>query len=178
MDINQFRTRLGAGGVRPNQFVVFLPTIVGIQNPSDVSILVTSAALPASNVNPTIVQYRGREVKFSGERIFDPWTISVINDTSMTLRNYFEYWSNSMNNRTNNGGNIQPILYQRDVTVEQLDRNDAVIRSYKLFNAFPITVSEIGLAYSQNDVISEFTATFQYSHFEILPIITVNPVNV
>jgi hypothetical protein len=96
----------------------------------------------------------------------------------MTLRNYFEYWSNSMNNRTNNGGNIQPILYQRDVTVEQLDRNDAVIRSYKLFNAFPITVSEIGLAYSQNDVISEFTATFQYSHFEILPIITVNPVNV
>lgn len=168
MDINQFRTKLGAGGVRPNQFLVFLPTIIGIQNPSDVSILVTSAALPASNVNPTIVQYRGREVKFSGERIFDPWTISVINDTQMTLRRYFEAWSNSMNNRINNGAiALAPALYQYDIRVQQLDRNDAIIREYSLYNAFPITVSEIGLAYSQNDVISEFNVTFQYSHFDI-----------
>lgn len=167
MNIDEFRSRLGAGGVRPNQFRVFLPGTFFPGLPS-YNILVTSAALPASNVNPTIVQYRGREVKLAGERIFDPWTISVINDTNMTLRKYFEAWSELMNNKVNNGADrLTPRDYQYPVVVEQLDRNNAVLRTYRLQNAFPITVSEIGLAYSQNDVISEFTVTFQYSHFEI-----------
>lgn len=170
MNINEFRTKLGAGGVRPNQFRVFLPPlqIPFAIPPADNSILITSAALPASNVNPTIVQYRGREVKFAGERIFDPWTVSVINDTNLTLRKYFEAWSGSMNNRANNGAfALRPAQYQYDLSVEQLDRNNTVLRTYQLRNAFPITVSEIGLAYSQNDVISEFTVTFQYSHYDI-----------
>jgi hypothetical protein len=168
MNISQFRTRLLNGCARPNQFLVTLtwPGVVG--NPGgDHNLLVTSAALPASNVNPTIVQYRGREVKFAGERIFDPWTITVLNDTNMTLRSYFEKWSSAMNEYVNNGGVTTPALYYADLTVQQLDRNDLVIRTYELKNSFPITVSEVGLAYSANDVISEFNVTFQYSHFEV-----------
>ena len=74
MDISQFKNKLGAGGSRPNQFLVTLnwPTIIGAAVTGDDALLVTSAALPASNVNPTIVQYRGREVKLAGERTFDP----------------------------------------------------------------------------------------------------------
>jgi len=54
--------------------------------------------------------------------------------------------------------------------VSQLDRNDAIIRTYEIYNSFPITVSEVALAYSANDVISEFNVTFQYSHFEVTPV--------
>jgi hypothetical protein len=171
MDISQFKNKLGAGGARPNQFLVTLtfPAAVGV-GASDDSLLVTSAALPASNVNPTIVQYRGREVKMAGERTFDPWTITILNDTSMRMRQYFERWSNLMNNRTDNGGALAPGAYMCDLQVEQLDRNDAVIRGYEIYNAFPITVSEVALAYSANDVISEFNVTFQYSHFEVTPV--------
>lgn len=168
MNINQFKTRLLNGGARPNQFLVTLnwPGLVG--NPGgDHNLLVTSAALPASNVNPTIVQYRGREVKFAGERTFDPWTITVLNDTDMTLRTYFERWSSLMNEYVNNGGSTAPDAYMTDLQVEQLDRNDEVIRTYNIRNAFPITVSEVALAYSANDVISEFNVTFQYLHFEV-----------
>lgn len=170
MDITQFRTLLGAGGTRPNQFRVLLTWPLGIGAPGDTSLLVTGAALPASNVNPTIVQYRGREVKLAGERIFDPWTITVINDTSMILRQRFEEWSDFMNNRIDNSGSIVPSTYLRDLTVQQLDRNDVKLREYIVRNAFPINVSEIALAYSQNDVISEFTVTFQYSHFDVTPV--------
>ena len=171
MDISQFKAKLGAGGARPNQFLVTLtfPALVGV-GASDDSILVTSAALPASNVNPCIVQFRGREVKLGGERTFDPWTVTVINDTTMKLRMLFERWSNLMNDRTNNGGQTTPGLYMADLTVEQLDRNDQTIRTYQIFNSFPITVSEVGLSYGSNDVISEFTTTFQYSHFEVTPL--------
>jgi len=137
---------------------------------SEDSVLVTSAALPASNVNPCIVQYRGREVKLGGERTFDPWTVTVINDTTMKLRKLFERWSNLMNDRTNNGGYTAPGSYMADLLVAQLDRNDETIRTYQLFGCFPITVSEVGLSYGSNDVISEFTVTFQYQSFEVTPL--------
>lgn len=171
MDINEFKSRLGAGGARPNQFLVTLtfPTAVGAAAGQD-SLLVTAASLPASNVNTTSIQYRGREVKFAGERSFDPWVITIANDTSMRLRSLFERWSDLMNNRLNNGGETVPALYMADLTVEQLDRNDAVIRSYSMKDAWPTNVSEIALAYSQNDVISEFQVTFQYQWFEVRPL--------
>jgi hypothetical protein len=168
MNINDFKSRLGAGGARPNQFKVWLTFPSPIPNKDSDNFLVTAASLPASNVNPTIVQYRGREVKLAGERTFDPWTITVINDTQMSLRNKFEQWSNMMNIRENNGGITLPAKYMVDFSVEQLDRNNESIRTYGFFGAFPITVSEVGLSYGSNDVISEFTVTFQYQAFEIL----------
>jgi hypothetical protein len=170
MDINQFRNKLGAGGARPNQFLVTLNFPAGVGVAGDKSILVVGASIPASNVNPTIVQYRGRAVKLAGERDFDPWTVTIINDTDMSLRRLFERWSDLMNNRINNSGSTQPSTYYADLLVSQLDRNDETIRTYQIYNAFPNSVSEITLAYGQNDVISEFNVTFQYSHFEVLPL--------
>lgn len=172
MDISKFRNAMGAGGARPNQFLVTLafPALVGFSASEATSIQVTSAALPASNVNPCEIQYRGRTVKFIGERTFDPWTISVANDTSMTLRTAFERWSNIGNDRTNNGGQTTPAAYMADIMVQQLDRNDSIIRTYQMYDAFPITVSEVGLSYGSNDVISEFTCTFQYQNFEVSPL--------
>ena len=171
MDIMQFRNKLGAGGARPNQFMVLLnfPAETGIAS-DDTSLLVSAAALPASNVNPAIVMYRGREVKFAGERTFDPWTITVLNDTTMKLRQAFERWSDLMNNRIDNSGEVIPNFYMATLHVQQLDRNEELIRNYNIFNAFPITVSEVGLSYAANDVISEFNLTFQYSHIEVNPV--------
>lgn len=166
MDISKFKGLLGAGGARPNQFRILLsfPSYVTVPNP-EYSLLVTGAAVPASNVNPTLVQYRGREVKLAGERIFDPWTITIVNDTEFSLRRPFEEWMNGMNNLVDNTGVLTPRDYQIDLEVEHLDRNDDVLQTYKLHSAFPINMSEIALQYGQNDVIEEFTVTFQYQHY-------------
>jgi len=171
MNIEDFKSRLGAGGARPNQFLVELsfPTYVGAVDNS-YSVLVTGAALPASNVNPAIIQYRGREVKLAGERIFDPWTITVVNDTEFSLRAPFEEWMNGMNNREGNTGSaLIPSDYQEDLIVKHLDRNDRPLPggTYTLKNAFPINMSEIALQYAQNDILEEFTVTFQYSHYDV-----------
>ena len=179
MNIDDFKTRLGAGGARPNQFRVWLKFPQGIPTANADNFLVTAASLPASNVNPTIVQYRGRELKLAGERTFDPWTITVINDTKMSLRAKFEQWSNMMNIRANNGGYTHPSRYMVDFSVEQLDRNNESIRMYDFKGTFPITVSEVGLSYGLNDVISEFTVTFQYQYFEVKspPFAPIKPAN-
>jgi hypothetical protein len=169
MNITEFKSRLGAGGARPNQFRVLLgfPSYVtGVD--TSYSILVTGAAVPASNVNPAIIQYRGREVKLAGERVFDPWTVTIVNDTNQSLRRPFEQWMAGMNNNATNTGSLTPAQYQADLVIEHLDRNDKVLRGgrYTLRNAFPIQMSEIALQYAQNDVIEEFTVTFQYQHYD------------
>ena len=162
MNIADFKSRLGQGGARPNQFRVLLafPTLAAAGLKSDYSVLVSGAAIPASTVNPAIVQYRGREVKLAGERIFDPWTITIINDTNQSLRGPFD--------KVDNGAEaLTPSEYQVDLTVEHLDRNDdpLPLGTYLLHDAFPINMSEIALQYAQNDVIEEFTVTFQYQHY-------------
>lgn len=170
MNIEEFKARLGAGGARPNQFRVrlaFPAFVVGV-DPS-YSLLVTGAALPASNVNPAIIQYRGREIKMAGERIFDPWTVTIVNDSNFTLRRPMEEWMNGMNNRETNEGVLTPRDYQADLIVEHLDRNDKVLAggTYTLRNSFPINMSEIALQYAQNDIFEEFTVTFQYTHYDV-----------
>ena len=168
MNIEEFRSRLGAGGARPNQFRVTLnfPTIAESDN--TYSILVSGAAIPASTVNPAIIQYRGREIKLAGERIFDPWTVTIVNDTNQSLRRPFEQWLDSMNQKDDNRGNLNPVDYFQDIEIEHLDRNDAVLPGgkYILYDAFPINMSEIALQYAQNDIIEEFTVTFQYQRYE------------
>ena len=170
MNIEEFKARLGAGGARPNQFRVrlaFPAYVVGV-DPS-YSLLVTGAALPASNVNPAIIQYRGREIKMAGERIFDPLTITIVNDSNFTLRRPMEEWMNGMNDRSTNEGVLTPRDYQADLIVEHLDRNDEVLPggTYTLRNSFPINMSEIALQYAQNDIFEEFTVTFQYTHYDV-----------
>lgn len=170
MRINDFKNRLTAGGARPNQFRVQISWPTGVSVPVDTAndILISGAAIPASTVNPVITQYRGREVKFAGERIFDPWTITIINDAKQSLRAPFESWMELMNNKDDNGGTLNWDGYQTDLTVEHLDRNDGVINKgrYTLKDAFPINMSEIALQYAQNDIIEEFTVTFQYQTYE------------
>ena len=165
MDIGKFKGALGAGGARPNQFEVMLTFPGGISAGGDHLLLVTGASLPASTVNPAIIQYRGREIKLAGERIFDPWTITIVKDSSMTLRFMFEEWMDKMNRKHDNQGAIKPKDYQSILSVTHLDRNDGPLAHYQLNDAFPINMSEIALQYAQNDIIEEFTVTFQYQDY-------------
>lgn len=170
MNVSEFKSKLGAGGARPNQFLVELAFPTYVTNPPvDMSIMVTGAALPGSTVNPAVIQYRGREVKLAGERIFDPWTITVVNDTEQRLRRAFEAWMEGMNNKVDNQGRLNPQQYSRDLVVAHLDRNDEELPGgrYTLVDAFPIQMSEIALQYAQNDIIEEFTVTFQFQHYTI-----------
>ena len=168
MNIEEFRSRLGAGGARPNQFTDTLNFTTIAESDNTYSILVSGAAIPASTVNPAIIQYRGREIKLAGERIFDPWTVTIVNDTNQSLRRPFEQWLDSMNQKDDNRGNLNPVDYFQDIEIEHLDRNDAVLPGgkYILYDAFPINMSEIALQYAQNDIIEEFTVTFQYQRYE------------
>lgn len=172
MDISEFKQALGDGGARPNQFSIWVTFPTGVDDPSErEQLLVTGASLPASTVNPAIIQYRGREIKLAGERIFDPWTITIVNDTKFTLRKKFEAWMNGMNHLEENTavGYLDPKVYQQPIIITHLDRNDKALMTVDLNDAFPINMSEIALQYAQNDIIEEYTVTFQYQSYSVTP---------
>ena len=168
-NVERFKSALTNGGVRPNQFAVQLsfPTYVAgaALAVARAPFLVNIAELPGQTVNPAIVQYRGREVKFVGDRIYAPYTLTVLNDSELSIRNALEQWMGGMEDYATKIGRLQPSEYQRDVDAFQLDRNGNVLKSYKLVNAFPVDLSPVGLDFGANDQISQFTVTFQYQHF-------------
>lgn len=168
-NVERFKSALTNGGARPNQFAVQLsfPTYVTSASlaVSRAPFLVSVAELPGQTVNPAIIQYRGREVKFVGDRVYQPWTITVLNDAEMSIRTAFEQWMGGMEDYAGKFGRLQPSEYQRDLQVFQLDRNGNALKSYNIVNAFPVDLSPIGLDFGANDQISSFTVTWQYQHF-------------
>lgn len=161
-------------GVRPNMFEVSIqfPAGAGADDTEIVTYMCKSAALPSSNVGVIEVPFRGRTVKIAGDRTFDNWSATFINDKDFKTRSYFEKWLEQINShQANTAGIIDPTQYGRTVTVKQLEKDDSaggeVVRSYKLWYAFPTSASAIDLAYDSNDQIEEFSIEFQYSYWTV-----------
>ena len=168
--ISDFKSRLSGGGARPNLFEVELafPNAVAIDN--DVlqksRFLVKAAALPASTIAPIDVPFRGRILKIAGDRTFETWTITVLNDTDFSIRSAFEKWMNIINKMSDATGLVDPEGYQKDATVKQLDRDGGVLRSYKFWDIFPTNISTIDLSYETTDTLEEFTVELQVQWWE------------
>jgi hypothetical protein len=170
--VDQFKAAIGNGGARPNQFMVemFPPgAAVPIGLPS-IPYLTSAASLPGQQIGAAVVQYRGREVKFAGDRVFQPWTTTFLNDTSLTARTICENWMQIMENRVAKVGITTPALYYGTLQVSQLNRNGAVMRIYRFTDVLPIDISEVGLDFGANDQVSTFTCTWAYQQFDILPV--------
>lgn len=161
-NIGGFQSLINSGS-RPNLFEVNLGSRTG----SLASFLVTAASLPGRTVGTASVFYRGREYKLAGDMVFAPWTTTIINDSNLVLRSVLENWMNESIENTDTKtapGNPEgvPTGYFDDLIVNQLDRSGQVIRSYRLVNAWPSDISEVGLSFDANDQISSFTCTWQY----------------
>ena len=168
--ISDFKSRLTGGGARPNLFEVELafPDAVSIENDvlQKARFLVKAAALPASTVAPIEIPFRGRILKIAGDRTFETWTITVLNDTDFSIRSAFEKWMNVINKMDDGTGLQNPEEYQKDATVHQLDRDGAILRSYKFWDIFPTNVSTIDLNYETTDTLQEFTVEMQIHFWE------------
>jgi hypothetical protein len=168
-NIADFKAQMIGGGARPNQFRVELtfPSYVplGVVAGQRAQFLCKAAQLPASTIEALPVLYRGRAINFAGERSFQPWTVTIYNDTTFNIRNALEQWQAGIQNYSTSDGRTNPRDYQVDLNVHQLDRNGAIIKSYKFVDAFPTAISAIGLDYDQQNAIEQFDVEFTYNFF-------------
>ena len=168
--ISDFKSKLTGGGARPNLFEVELafPNAVAIENDvlQKARFLVKAAALPSSTINPIEIPFRGRILKIAGDRTFETWTITVINDVDFVIRSAFEKWMNVINKLDDATGLQNPDEYQKAAMVHQLDRDGGILRSYKFWDIFPTNLSTIDLSYETTDTLEEFTVEMQVHFWE------------
>ena len=184
--IDSFKSRLVSGGARPNLFEVEMdfPSGVGIFDGeidnTTYRMMIKGAQLPASNIAEVIVPFRGRQLKVAGDRRFDPWTITVLNDGDFKLREAFERWSNYIIKVSDGSGTINPTDYFADWRVNQLGRASTelatrgdqsgatlpVLRRYNMKGCWPSAVGGIELSYDTADTVEEFQVTLQVQWWE------------
>ena len=167
LGVDDFKAKLTGGGARPNLFkaTINFPAYAGGDS-EFTSFMVKGAGLPASVIANIDVPFRGRQLKIAGDRTFEPWTITVINDAEMRVRNSFETWMSGINNHVENTGLQNPTDYQADMIVEQLGKDGSVTKTYTLRGAYPTNISQIDLSYDTNDAIEEFTVEINYQYWE------------
>ena len=177
--ITNFRDRLVGGGARSNLFEVNITLPNGVFGlldvDADMRFMIKAAEIPASNIGNIPVPFRGRVLPVAGDRTFDPWTVTIINDQKFNIRDAMEQWTNLINDLQFAGGDINPADYQTKAEVFQLGRNAKtdgldqtggegipVLRQYNFEGIYPNTVSAIPLDYGATDQIEEFQVTFNY----------------
>jgi hypothetical protein len=194
--ISDFKSALTGGGARPNLFEVSIPTFPAAVESSAwttaaggeaelFSFLCKAAALPASNISPIDVPFRGRILKVAGDRTFDTWTVTILNDENFKIRSGFEIWMNSISKLDNNTGATNPTSYMTNAVVHQLGRgadkrkestsNSDILggsgipplRTYYFYDIFPTNISQIDLSYDTSDTIEEYTVEFQVQYWKI-----------
>lgn len=186
--ITGFKERLAGGGARNNLFEVNIPAFpASISNLWNVAaggesetfnFLCKTASLPASTVASIDVPFRGRTLKVAGDRSFDVWNVTIINDENFKLRTAFESWMNVMNRLENATGATNPSSYMVDAYVHQLGRGAGTresrnnsnivngsaitpLRTYKFNSIFPTNISAIDLSYDSENSIEEYSVEFQ-----------------
>ena len=175
--IQDFKSALVGGGARPNLFEVTIPSPpTGVTLTPNFPILCKAAALPASNVGQIDVPFRGRIFKVAGDRTFDTWQITVINDQDFTIRTAFETWMQTIAQYGDGSGATNPTSYMVNAFVNQLKRGAStanaatgaglnVAKTYQFYDIFPTNISAIDLSYDTADTIEEFTVEFQVQYW-------------
>jgi hypothetical protein len=176
------------GGARASLFEVFLTLPAGIAEPtaeSQFRFVCKASSIPASTVGQIEVPYFGRKVKMAGNRTFDNWSVTVLNDEDFLVRNAFELWSSYINSHENNLRDPSVITeqglasYRTSALVRHYAKTgifaggttsgDASIptRQYTFVNIFPINISNIELNWETTDAIEEFTVEFAYDYWTV-----------
>ena len=175
-NIQEFRSQMVMDGARPNLFQCEVPFPTGVPIPAGSAeklvFMARAAQLPGSTVNQVSQFYFGRELKFSGNRVFPEWTVTIINDEDFLVRKAFEVWLNGLNSHATNLRNSSfqnASTYQVDGHVRQFGKtsnNATGIKNYKFIGLFPIDLAPIEMDWGANDSIEEYAVTFAYQWWE------------
>ena len=169
-NVNKFKASLKHGGARPSLFKVIFDYPSGITEPPiKASFLVKSTTIPASTIGSYDVFYHGKAIKVAGDRTFDTWDTTIINDEDFGIRNTLENWMgaisdhklNTRDKRIFNTSEGDVAKYKSTLKVIQYSKGGEELRAYVFKGAWPSALSTINLDWATQE-IEEFTCTWMY----------------
>ena len=159
--INELLRQLN-GGLFKNKYRLELP-FTGLDG-KKLDCLCSSASLPQKTLNTVSASYRGRKVNLRGDTDFgDAYTITVYDDSSLSLRKAFDRWMEAMDplayDTSPTGGDYRSII-----TIWQLDMQGNKVYGYRMEDAFVTQLGEVSYDSSEQNSIVSFTVTLTYSN--------------
>jgi len=168
-NVNEFQGQMVGGGARPSLFEVFLTNPVNSSADDKVRFMCRVAQIPGTTLSSIPVSYFGRPVKFAGNRTFEDWTVTIINDEDFSIRSTLEEWVQNINSTQGNirlaGAN--PEAYKSQAQVVHYGKQGNIIREYKFVGMFPTLIAPIDLDWGNADAIEEYSVTFTYDYFVV-----------
>ena len=174
--VTEFKSNLKHGGARPSLFRVEFQYPSGITTrpnpPNQASFLVKTTTIPASTIGSYDVFYHGKAIHVAGDRTFDTWDTTIINDEDFGIRNSLESWMAAISNHTlntrdkklfqsNDMSEGSSAKYKSSLKVTQYSKAGDDLRTYIFKGAWPSALSTINLDWSSQE-IEEFTCTWMY----------------
>ena len=174
--VTEFKSNLKQGGARPSLFKVEFQYPSGITTPpTKAEFLVKTTTIPASTIGSYDVFYHGKAIHVAGDRSFDTWDTTIINDEDFGIRHTLEKWMSSISNHSlntrdksifNTSGKTyrsegDTATYKTTLQVQQLSKAGEDLRTYIFKGAWPSALSTINLDWSSQE-IEEFTCTWMY----------------
>lgn len=167
-----FRSALTGGGARPTLFDVTLPFPVSAPDgaaSTKLTFTCEAASIPSDTIGSITLAYFGRQTKWPGDRVFEEWNITIINDEDFLVRSAFERWLSAINSHN---GNLRaedaatPPGFGVDAFVKQYSKTGKPVKGYKFVGIFPTAVSQIDLGWPNTDQVEKFGVTLQYQWWE------------
>lgn len=168
-NVDDFRVNMVYDGARANLFDIQLVIPFSSIGGRDIALKCKAADLPGQAINATPLYYFGREVKFAGNRVFQDWMITVINDEDFSVRRALEGWMDAISD-TNQNLRASAALpldggYATDAIVTQYGKAGNVIQQYAFRGIWPMDISAIGLDWGNNNQIEEFNVSFAVQYY-------------
>ena len=177
--VTEFKSNLKHGGARPSLFRVefqYPSKVLPKPTPlNQAAFLVKATTIPASTIGSYDVFYHGKAIKVAGDRTFDTWDTTIINDEDFGIRNTLENWMSSISNHklntrdkevfdTSEGDSAK---YKSTLKVRQFSKAGKLSQTYSFIGAWPSTLSTINLDWSSQD-IEEYTCTWVYDSWRVI----------
>jgi hypothetical protein len=166
--IDAFRSSFTEGLAEPSRFKVIITPpaqLLPIMGPELLSFRCEAAVLPGRNLSTTEMRIYGPTEKFPYQSAYDDVTLTFICTEHMEEKKFFDDWLN-MINPLNSWNFKYKKHYATDIEIRQYTFTDEVSYSISLIDAFPISVNDLQLEWSEMNGYHKLSVTFAYTYWE------------
>src|SRR5690606_32250854 len=108
-----------------------------------------------------------------GDRTFEEWTTTVINDEDFVIKNSLEVWHNQMNALQRNVSSTNLVNELKSTAlITAYGKDGRVLRQYQMNGVFPMTIAAIETDWQATDTIGEFQVTWSFDDCEVVSGVT------
>jgi len=136
---------------RPNLF-----RVEGLGADRTMEFMCKASSIPEMTLGKIEVPFMVRKINIPGDRAFDTWTVTILNDEEYKLRTFFEKWMNDIAAADSPFSGLADVeSVKQDGQVSQLANDGSIVATYNMVGCFPITISPQELNGEEVDAISE-----------------------